>query len=94
MQICQQYIYLINSFLEDILLFSIIDESYIMEYEENSEKNIKEILKNKDISKGVIIIINGQQDNINEINKIKEELNFTNSTNLVELTSGNAYYII
>ena len=82
-----------NSFLEDILLFSIIDESYIMEYEENSEKNIKEILKNKDISKGVIIIINGQQDNINEINKIKEELNFTNSTNLVELTSGNAYYI-
>ena len=90
-------IYLSNSknwrFLDDILMFSIIDESYVAKDIDYTEDNIQKILQNKDISKGIIIFINEGQDNDTTIDKIKKFLNFTNCEHLNRLTSCDAYYI-
>ena len=90
-------IYLYNSqnggFLSDILLFSIIDESYIAKNINYTDYNIQKILENKDISKGILIFINEQQDNNTIIDKVKKNLNFTNYEHLQRLTSCDAYYI-
>lgn len=90
-------IYLYNSqnggFLSDILLFSIIDESYIAKDINYTDYNIQKILENKDISKGILIFINEQQDNNTIIDKVKKNLNFTNYEHLQRLTSCDAYYI-
>src|SRR5699024_7527340 len=54
-------IYLYNSqnggFLDDILLFSKIEESYIAKDIDYEKNNIQKILEDKDISNGIIIFI-------------------------------------
>ena len=89
-------IYLYNSekagFLNDILLFSIIDESYIAKDIKYTENNIEKILENKDISNGIIIFIN-EEDNNTIINKIKSYLNFTNYEHLKRLSTCDVYYV-
>ncbi len=52
-----------NRFLDDILLLSNINESYIAKDIECNEQNIKEIMQNKDISNGMLIFINDDQNN-------------------------------
>ncbi len=81
-----------GSFLDDILLFSIIDESYIAKDIEYTEENIRNIFKDKDISKGIIIFSTEEQNNTN-IEMIKKYLNFTNCQHLKKLTSYNVYHI-
>ena len=90
-------IYLYNSqnggFLNDILLFAKINESYILKDNTNIEDNLPPILENKDISNGIIIFINYEQDKEDIINKVKETLNFTECKHLKRLTSCDVYYI-
>lgn len=90
-------IYLYNSqsggFLNDILLFAILDESYIAKDIDCTVDNIQKIIENKDISKGIVIFINGEQDNDNIIDTVKKSLNFANSEHLKRLISCDAYYI-
>ncbi len=90
-------IYLYNSqsagFLNDILLFSIIDESYIAKDIECTEENIREIVKDKDITKGIILFINDGQKNETLIETVKESLDFTNCEHLQRLFNCNVYYI-
>ena len=52
-----------NRFMDDIYLFSLIDESYIMDSKLISEENIKEILKDKNLEKGLRIFINEGNNN-------------------------------
>lgn len=52
-----------NRFLDDILLFANIKESYIAKDIECTKENIKDIMENKDISNGILIFINDWQDN-------------------------------
>lgn len=90
-------IYLYNSqnggFLGDILLFTKINESYIAKDIENIEKDVQQILENKDISNGILVFINYEQDKENIINKVKETLDFTECQHLKRLTSCDVYYI-
>lgn len=90
-------IYLYNSgtsgFLNDILLFSKIDESYIAKDIDYTENNIQEILKNKDVSNGIIVFINDGQDNDTIIDIVKKSLDFTSSEYLQRLWSSNVYYL-
>lgn len=90
-------IYLYNSekanFIDDILLFSMIDESYITKDIENTINNIRDILENKDISKGIILFISDESDNENVVEKIKSSLHFTNSQLIKKLNSCEVYYI-
>ncbi len=52
-----------NRFLDDILLFSIFDESYVAKDLECTEENIQSIIRGKDCSKGFFVFINNGQEN-------------------------------
>ena len=90
-------IYLYNSqnsiFLDDILLFSRIDESYVARDMDCTEENIQKIFENKDIKKGIIVFINKGQDNEKLLNTVKMSLNFNNFEHLKKLNSADVYYI-
>ena len=90
-------IYLYNSqnggFLDDILLFSKIEESYIAKDIDYEKNNIQKILEDKDISNGIIIFINEEQNNENIIEKITKQLNFSNYEHLERLTKCDIYYL-
>ncbi len=90
-------IYLYNSqnggFLNDILLFSKIDESYIAKDMECTEENIQGIVKDKDITKGIILFINDEQDKETLTETVKEALDFTNYEHLQRLFNCDVYYI-
>ena len=60
-----------NRFLDDILLFSKLDNSYIAKDVECTNENINKILNGKDLSNGVLIFINGGQNNDDIMDKIK-----------------------
>lgn len=89
-------IYFFNSkkgkFLDDILLFSIIDESYIAKDIEYTESNIEKIIEAKDISKGIIVFIN--EEDIEEILKVvKKVTGLNNIEHLNRLNSCDVYFV-
>lgn len=90
-------VYLFNSennrFLDDIYLFSIIDESYIAKDIEYNKENIKEILEGKDISKGIVVFINEGQDNDSILNIVKDAINVTECTHLKRLNACDVYHL-
>lgn len=90
-------LYLLNSnnnrFLDDILLFANIKESYIARDIECNEENIKEIMLDKDTSKGVVIFINDGQNNEEKLEIIESALEFKNTTYLKRLNACDVYLI-
>ncbi len=82
-----------NRFLDDIYLFSIIDESYIAKDMECNEENIKEIMKDKDISNGMVVFINGGQENDDLLKVIKNALKLQNTTYLKRLNACDVYLL-
>lgn len=82
-----------NRFLDDILLFANITESYIANDMECNEENIKKILLDKDISDGVLVFINDGQENEEIIQVIQKATNFNQTTYLQRLNACDVYYI-
>ncbi|MCI9286444.1 MAG: glycosyltransferase family 39 protein [Clostridia bacterium] len=82
-----------NRFLDDILLFANIEESYIAKDIECNEENIKEIIESKDISNGLLIFINDWQDNEKILEVIQKSINLYNVTYLQRLNMCDIYYI-
>ena len=82
-----------NRFLDDILLFSNINESYIAKDIECNEKEIQEIMSYKDISQGVLIFINDGQENDEILNVIKNGLNLENIKYLERLNACDVYLV-
>ena len=81
-----------NRFLDDILLFSKLNESYIAKDIESTEESVQEILVNKDISKGIIIFINEDQDNNEIISVVKSATNLKTCEHLKKLNACDVYY--
>ena len=82
-----------NRFLDDILLFAYIDKSYIAKDIECTDEKIKEIMKNQDISNGILIFINEGQENENLLNIIQKSVGLYNITYLQRLNACDVYYI-
>ena len=82
-----------NRFLDDILLFATVDNSYVAKDIEYTEENIKHILENKDISKGIVVFINEGQDNDFILNVVQKALNLSNTEYLKRLNACDVYYI-
>lgn len=82
-----------NRFLDDILLFANIEESYIAKDIECTQENIKDIMENKDISNGILIFINDWQDNEKIVDIVKKSMNLSNVTYLKRLNMCDVYYI-
>lgn len=51
-----------NRFLDDILLFSMFEQSYIAKDVEDKIENYEEILKDVDLSKGLYVFVNGGEE--------------------------------
>ncbi len=82
-----------NRFLDDILLFSKINESYIAKDIQIIEENIKTIFENKETSKGIIVFINEGQDNDIIIETIKRAINLHKSSYIKRLNACDVYII-
>ena len=82
-----------NRFLDDILLFSKLDNSYIAKDVECTNENINKILNGKDLSNGVLIFINGGQNNDDIMNKIKSATGLNEWKWIKGLNACNIYYI-
>lgn len=82
-----------NRFLDDILLFSEIDESYIAKDFDCTEENVKEIIKGKDVSNGIVLFINEGQDNDKIIETIEKATGLDTCTYEKRLNACDVYYI-
>lgn len=82
-----------NRFLDDILLFSKINESYIAKDIEYTEQNIKNIFDKKDTQNGIIVFINKDDGNEEVLNIIRDTLNLNNEQHLKRMNACNIYLI-
>ena len=82
-----------NRFLDDILLFSVIDESYVAKDIECNKENVDNILKGKDISKGIIVIINEDQENDEILKSLNNITNLNETTYLKRMNACDIYYL-
>lgn len=80
----------VGSFLDDIYIFSMIDKSYISKDMKYTESGVQKIFENQDISKGIIVFINHNEDEIIQI--VKKALNLSQCEHLKKLTACNVYY--
>ena len=74
-------------------MFATVDESYVAKDIEYTEDNIRNILENKDISKGIIVFINGGQENDDILAVVKSAMNFESIEYLKRLNACDVYYL-
>lgn len=82
-----------NRFLDDILLFANISESYIAKDIECNDENIKKIMENQNLSNGILVFINDGQNGELLLEIVKESLGLNKSTYLQRLNACDLYYI-
>lgn len=82
-----------NRFLDDILLFAKLDESYIAKDLDCTEENISKILEGKDTSKGIIVFINEGQENDELLDVISNVTNLKEHEYLKRLNACDLYYL-
>ena len=80
-------------FLDDIYIFTKLDESYIMKYSETTIENIQYVLKNKDTSRGLILITNEGVDVDKIIKKITDAYNYKTVEDMQNLNAGMVKYL-
>ena len=82
-----------NRFLDDILLFSMINESYVAKNLEHTVENVRNIFEGKDISKGIIIFINKDEGNDEVLRNISDSLDLGKPEHLKRMNACNIYFI-
>ncbi len=82
-----------NRFLDDIYLFSKLENSYIAKNIKYTDENIQKILKDKNLSKGIIVLINDGQDKNSIIKIVKEATNLKTCKHLQKLNASDIYYL-
>ena len=82
-----------NRFLDDILLFSTVDNSYVAKDIEYKDENIQKIFEGKDISKGIVIFINPGQDYDNILETTRRALDLTGTHWIKRLNACDVYYM-
>lgn len=90
-------VYFLNTdekrFLDDILLFAKLDESYIARDAEASVENYKKITEGKDFSKGSFVFINYGQNNDEMLEAYKEATGLQNAEWFYRLNACDVYYV-
>lgn len=82
-----------NRFLDDILLFTNINESYIAKDIKYDEEEIQKIFLDKDISKGLFIFINDGQESDEIAGRVKNVLDLRDVIYLKRLNACDVYLI-
>ena len=90
-------IYIFNEnnirFLDDIYMFTKINDSYIMRSSNANIENVKKVLEGKDTSKGMIIVYNEGVEPEEIIKQIKEKYNYNNEEIMQNLNAGQVIYV-
>lgn len=82
-----------NRFLDDIYLFTKIDESYILDIKYANKEKISEILKGKNITEGILVWVNEGFEKEPYLEMIKNINNFKNCEHLKRMNACDIYYI-
>lgn len=80
-----------NRFLDDLYLFTIADQSYIMDVKEFSEEKLKEIFEGINLDNGLIVIINEGIEHETYLKQISEILNLSEQEHLQRMNACNIY---
>lgn len=90
-------IYLYNPanerFLDDLVAFTEIDESYIMHHQEYTEKNFDKILAGKDLSKGLIVFANYGDGNEQYLKVLREATGLEHQEYIIRTNSSDVYLL-
>ena len=90
-------LYILNEdnirFLDDIYIFTKLDESYIMKYSQASIENIQEALKDKDTSNGIIFVYNRDVKPEKILEEVKQTYNYQTEEDIQNLNSGKVKYL-
>ena len=90
-------IYLFNSqnnrFLDDILLFATVDNSYVAKDIDCTAQNISSILEGKDLSRGIVVFINEGQENDELLKEVVKATNLETCKYIKRLNAADVYYI-
>ncbi len=90
-------IYLYNPgnerFLDDLVTFMEIDESYIMHHQEYTEENFEKILAGKDLSKGLIVFANYGDGNEQYLKVLREATGLEKQDYIIRTNSADVYYL-
>ena len=89
--------YIINEnnlrFLDDIYLFTEFEDSYIMRSSNASIENIENVMKDKDMSKGIVLVFNEGVDSDSIISQIKAKYNYSKDELMQNLNAGKVVYV-
>lgn len=82
-----------NRFLDDILLFTIADWSYIMSEQEYTAQDFEAVLETRDLSDGLVVIANYGYDNQEYLDTLKEVTGLDNQEYIFRLNAADLYYL-
>lgn len=82
-----------NRFLDDILLFSLLDESYVAKDAKLDPATIQGILEGKDLSRGILVFINGGQENDTVLNAIIDATELETFRHVKRMNACDIYYL-
>lgn len=80
-------------FLDDILLFTMVDNSYIARDVTYSDEELGKIFKNVDTSNGIIVFTNNGENNHEIAEKVAKYLKLKNSDYIQKLNSCDVYHV-
>ena len=90
-------LYILNEnnirFLDDIYIFTKLEESYIMKYSQASIENIQEALKDKDTSNGIIFVYNRDVKPEKILEEVKQTYHYQTEEDIQNLNSGKVKYL-
>lgn len=82
-----------NRFLDDILLFATVDNSYVAKDVDCTEETVQAILKDKNIENGIVLFINEGQEHAPIIETVKKAMNFSHDEHIKRLNACDVYYL-
>ncbi len=80
-----------NRFLDDLYLFTIFDNSYIMDVKEFSKEKVKAIFENIGLENGLIVIINEGIEHDTYLKELSEALNLNGFNHIQRMNACNIY---
>lgn len=79
--------------LDDLTLFTEIEESYVMHHQEYTEKNFDEVLRGKDLSKGLLVFANYGDGNEQYLKVLREATGLVEQDYIFRTNSADLYYL-
>lgn len=80
-------------FLDDLVLFTIANESYVMHHQEYTEQNFDKVLAGKDLSGGLLVVANYGDGNEQYLRVLREATGLSEQDYIFRTNSADVYYL-